>query len=574
MDRPGARRSPLSPQRPADDVVTLRRAQGFVSSLVQGPWPRRPGSRELCAALVVADVDLDTGTVTELPMITEPEAPPEGVHAVVWLHGHPIGQVTVAGDPATVAPRLADVARSELQERALQHLLRDALATGTAPGTSPESLCGVHHPVDPRLDGSAITVAVCTRDRPDDLRRCLDSIASLRTSVAEVLVIDNASADDRTRRVASASPGVRYVREPRQGLDWARNRALLEARTPVVAFTDDDVLVHPGWVAGLVHAFAEEPDAVAVTGLVVPAELSTRSQVLFESQGGFGRGFDRNWFSVAVEEGDVAGARWGRLGAIGTGANMALRREPALALGGFDPALDVGTPSGGGGDLEMFFRLVSAGHLVVYEPSAVVRHRHRTTMAALARQRRGDGTGSYSFFVGAGARYGRAQRRAFLRFAVGPAVLRQAVWFTASALRPRMRPWLLARSLSRGGVDAVLRRYYRQGVRQAGREAARHPDEPTAPPLSHPAARDREPTPQAVVTVDLDVDAIVGVGTHPAGRRPGRRLDVVVRGRGRPDTTVSVRADGARVSTARLRWELVAALGPAVVASAATDATS
>ena len=63
--------------------------------------------------------------------------------------------------------------------------------------------------------------------------------------------------------------GVAYIREPRAGLDWARNRALLEATTPVVAFTDDDVLVHPGWIAGIARAFREEPDAVAVTVVIV-----------------------------------------------------------------------------------------------------------------------------------------------------------------------------------------------------------------------------------------------------------------------------------------------------------------
>ena len=55
-------------------------------------------------------------------------------------------------------------------------------------------------------------------------------------------------------------------------------------------------------------------------------------------------------------------------------------------IGGFDPALDVGTVTNGGGDLEMFFRVLQEGQTLVYEPSALVRHRHRRDYAQLRTQ--------------------------------------------------------------------------------------------------------------------------------------------------------------------------------------------
>ena len=66
----------------------------------------------------------------------------------------------------------------------------------------------------------------------------------------------------------------------------ARNRAILEAKGEIIAYTDDDVVADPGWIKALATVFAEDPDVMAVTGLVVPFELETEAQVLFERDGG------------------------------------------------------------------------------------------------------------------------------------------------------------------------------------------------------------------------------------------------------------------------------------------------
>ena len=70
----------------------------------------------------------------------------------------------------------------------------------------------------------------------------------------------------------------------------------------------------------------------------------------------------------------------------GVGANMAIRRDWLAARGGFDTALDVGTPAHGGGDLDMFHRTLAAGGTLRYQPSAIVHHYHRREMRALRRQ--------------------------------------------------------------------------------------------------------------------------------------------------------------------------------------------
>ena len=244
-----------------------------------------------------------------------------------------------------------------------------------------------------------VTVAVCTRNRAPQLAECLDTLDRLEypSDLLDIVVVDNAPADDSTRELVARYPRMRYVREPRPGLDWARNCAARAARGDVIAYTDDDVSVDPRWAAALAAAFEEEPHAMCVTGLVVPDALDTPAQILFERYGGFGRGFERRVYRVP--RGTSAARRYGGTGRFGTGANMAFRRSFFAREGLFDPALDVGTPSNGGGDLEMFFRVLKAGHALVYEPAALVRHRHRREYAALKTQITNNGIGFFSYLV-------------------------------------------------------------------------------------------------------------------------------------------------------------------------------
>lgn len=242
-----------------------------------------------------------------------------------------------------------------------------------------------------------MTVAVCTRNRADDLRSCLASLRALHASGVEVLVVDNAPDDQSTAKLVTTEfPEFKYILEKRPGLDWARNRAWREARHDVIAYTDDDVVVDVGWARAVAAVFAECEEVAALTGLVVPFELETRSQRHFENYGGFGRGLKRRWISVMPDDPNSA-RPWGT-GQFGTGANMAFRKSILEQLGGFDPALDVGTETNGGGDLEMLFRVLRSGNTLVYEPRAIVRHVHRRNYADLIQQIQNNGVGLVSFF--------------------------------------------------------------------------------------------------------------------------------------------------------------------------------
>jgi GT2 family glycosyltransferase len=225
-----------------------------------------------------------------------------------------------------------------------------------------------------------ITAVICTRRRPAQLRRALESLLRLDPSPAEILVVDNAPGDGSpTAGIREDFPGVACAAEPREGLDFARNRALRAAKEKVVAFLDDDAVAQPGWARAMAGVFDEIPEAGVCTGQVLPLCLETEGQRIFEANGGFGRGRSR----IRLPE-DARRPLHGRPApliawavSMGSGVSFAVRREWALELGGFDEALDLGPLLPGGGDHDMLWRMLEAGHHAVYEPAALALHEHR-----------------------------------------------------------------------------------------------------------------------------------------------------------------------------------------------------
>jgi GT2 family glycosyltransferase len=326
----------------------------------------------------------------------------ERIQVLVRQFGSPIGYVRM---PVTGGRCAADSVMKTILEKypwsIIYGVVDERLRSGPLRNRiRVEEMFGPFAPDDPTRPAPTVTIAVCTRDRTTDLKMCLDSLERIEYPELDILVVDNAPATDGTERLLREHyPSIRYVREPRPGLDWARNRAIIEARGEIVAFADDDTVADPHWVRALADVFSENPDVMGVTGLVVPYEIETEAQYLFERIGGFGRGFDEIRVRIDAEDlGNVARLHAGT-GKFGTGANMAFRRSVFNGIGYFDPALDVGTVTNGGGDLDMFFRVIKEGHTLVYEPRAIVFHRHRKEYAELLAQMTNWGIGFYSYLV-------------------------------------------------------------------------------------------------------------------------------------------------------------------------------
>jgi glycosyltransferase involved in cell wall biosynthesis len=235
------------------------------------------------------------------------------------------------------------------------------------------------------------TVAICTRNRTDDLKRCLDALMQMPDDGQEFLVVDNCPSDDSTKNLVAAYNRVTYVLEPRPGLNIARNRALTEASNEVIAFTDDDATPDVNWLRSIVNNF-NSALVMCVTGLTLPLELETDGQEAFEKYSPFGKGFRRKVHTSQTRNPLSTGE-------VGAGANMALRKTALSEVGYFDEALDAGTATQSGGDHEYFARILIAGYHIVYEPEALSWHRHRKTLEETRKAIYGYGVGVYAFWT-------------------------------------------------------------------------------------------------------------------------------------------------------------------------------
>jgi glycosyltransferase involved in cell wall biosynthesis len=333
------------------------------------------------APLRMAELELD-GVAPSLMLSGEEH----GVALTLRLRGQPVGFVLLPAEPgATLTP---DWLIAEATARLGVQLVEAALATAlhAAPAAQPPS--------------QSLTIAICTRNRAQLLERLLRSIDDAHRPAGqpidlEIIVVDNAPSDDQTRRVVEARAQVTYRCEPCPGLDFARNHALAAARGELIAYLDDDVVVDRGWLAALAGAAAENPDLGCLTGQVLPLACATEAQLLFEARGGFRRGFTKmRW---GQEGAGLAPFHPCNAGSFGAGCNMVLKTELLRRLGGFDEALDTGPPLPGGGDLDIFYRVIRAGWPLVYEPAMMVRHEHRRDLQALRRQYWSWGLGFMAF---------------------------------------------------------------------------------------------------------------------------------------------------------------------------------
>lgn len=218
------------------------------------------------------------------------------------------------------------------------------------------------------------SVVIATRNRQALLSRTLDSLASQDWPAdrLEVIVADNGSTD-ATADVVTAfgrrrgAPLVRYLFVPQPGKSAAVNQALAIATGDLLALTDDDVQAEPAWLTRLAAAF-DETGAHFIAGRVKPLWESAPPDWLPPSLYGV----------LAVPENgdqrlpiDAASPR-----VMPIGANMAIRREVVLRIGGL--RADLGKLDGSlrtGEDHEFFLRMLGAGFNGVYEPTAVVHHR-------------------------------------------------------------------------------------------------------------------------------------------------------------------------------------------------------
>ena len=215
-----------------------------------------------------------------------------------------------------------------------------------------------------------VSVAIPTYNRADYLRLTLESLSKLDTSCAsffEIIVVDNCCTDDTVEAVSEYLPRfqgrLRCVKEGKQGLSNARNRAIAEARSEIVAYLDDDVEVDRNWLTALVAAFESESCAVVggKTYLIYP---SARPSWLDDRSEGSLSKVDRGPLRREAKPDEIFGG------------NIGFRMDWLRRVGIFRPDLGrMGNKLISSEEEELLDRIAASGGRLIYDPSVLIGHR-------------------------------------------------------------------------------------------------------------------------------------------------------------------------------------------------------
>lgn len=210
---------------------------------------------------------------------------------------------------------------------------------------------------------------LCTFNRVQHLQLALESLKSqtLSSDDFEIIVVDNASTDSTSTLVSQLQESInnlRYVFEQRIGLSHARNRGTVESHGSIVVFVDDDAVAEPGCLRAHLDAFESDPSILASAGRIFLRWPNGRPKWVPSSQESYYSGLD-----LGETQHTMA------FPSYPYGANMAIRRDVLIDIGGFSTELGRrGNNLISGEEKDLFLRISNLEGSVVYVPGAVVHH--------------------------------------------------------------------------------------------------------------------------------------------------------------------------------------------------------
>jgi glycosyltransferase involved in cell wall biosynthesis len=213
-----------------------------------------------------------------------------------------------------------------------------------------------------------ISVIVPTFNRSDMLRNCIESLLNqtLDSALYEVIIVDNNSTD-ATRQTIHEYTGlqrynVRYVLEPQQGLQYARNTGAKAAQTVILAYTDDDAVCDERWLERLLLAYDDEEIGCAGGKIIVKWDKDPPKWVL------------RYDFFGQLDESRLGPTfRILQPGEYIFGGNCSMRKSVLFELGGFSPD-QIGEVLTGEAEIGLWIKAYKKGIKIAWVPDAIVWH--------------------------------------------------------------------------------------------------------------------------------------------------------------------------------------------------------
>jgi glycosyltransferase involved in cell wall biosynthesis len=232
-----------------------------------------------------------------------------------------------------------------------------------------------------------ISAIICTRNRPDLIGAAVASALANAHASFDLLVVDQ-SDDDRTgavvRGLLAGHCNLRYIHRSTPGLSRAYNVGIASSTGDIIAFTDDDCVAAPDWIASIAHAFQSAPDADMLYGQVMrPHSLASSRDFLPTLEFTQPQRFSsKDGFKI-----------------FGMGANFAVRRRLFERVGLFDEMLGGGAPLRSSQDFDLQYRAYRAGAAVLLSPEVKVDHYGVRNDEQLSKTLREYGIGEGAFWL-------------------------------------------------------------------------------------------------------------------------------------------------------------------------------
>jgi glycosyltransferase involved in cell wall biosynthesis len=217
-----------------------------------------------------------------------------------------------------------------------------------------------------------ISVVVCTRNRLESLRRCIQAFKAIKTEHEwELIIVDNGSSDGTDAFLSSLpvrinNGQIRATFEPKRGLAAARNKGIKQATGEIIAFTDDDCYVAEDYIDAVLMAFANS-DVSFAGGRVLLHDPTDLPITIREGQERLTL-MPNTFLSPAAIQ----------------GANMAFRKSTLNLIGGFDECFGAGTGIAAEDTVALAAAMWS-GASGIYDPKIVVYHHHGRKTRDVAR---------------------------------------------------------------------------------------------------------------------------------------------------------------------------------------------
>ncbi|MCX6212090.1 MAG: glycosyltransferase [Bacteroidetes bacterium] len=217
-----------------------------------------------------------------------------------------------------------------------------------------------------------LSIIICSYNRASYISDALDSLYTQTAGLDcfEAIIVDNNSTDNTAEvfahwRAAHPHGAFIYLTESKQGASFARNTGAAKANGDWLCFMDDDAVATPDYVKNIIIHIAAKPKAVGFGGRIIPKYVPAEPKWMSYYVSSLVGNFDYAPTACAFAPGKYP-----------LESNMIVKKDIYEQIGGFNTNLPgvVGTLRIGGEGKELFYKILSLGHTIYYDPSICVYH--------------------------------------------------------------------------------------------------------------------------------------------------------------------------------------------------------